>query len=149
MPEPQKPSEKSPLVDPLLGTLEWDDTINWYCGEVQVATASFDLILNADEVPSALLRAKQIVENFEQYRKMIAEYAVEGLLELKNDVWLGEDEKEFSAEEFKAKMTLKTITVESDGDVIFWHHDGDLFWGHSIMVCIDASDNCTDIDIPG
>lgn len=80
---------------------------------------------------------------------MAADYAVDGLLELKNDTWLEDGETELSADEFKAKMVLEAITVEADGDVTFWHHDGGLFWGHSIQVCIDANDKCTSTDIPG
>ena len=31
-------------------------------------------------------------------------------------------------------MTLDAITVYPDGAFDFWHHDGDMFWGHSIQV---------------
>lgn len=152
VPEPKKPSGTPPLVDDLLGTLEWDDNLKWYRGKVRIADASFEVSLNPYEgtdASSALLRAKQIVENYERYRKMAADYAVNGLLELKNDNWLEEGEMELSADQFKTSMKLEEITVEADGDVTFWHHDGDLFWGHSIQVCIDANDKCTGTDIPG
>jgi uncharacterized protein (TIGR03067 family) len=152
VPEPKEPSGTPPLVDDLLGSLEWDDNLNWYRGEVRVANASFDLSLNPGEgtdASGALSRARQIVEDFERYRKMAADYAVDGLLELKNDTWLEEGEEEISADEFKAKMKLEAITVQADGGVTFWHHDGDLFWGHSIQVCIDTNDKCTSTDIPG
>lgn len=152
IPEPKKPSGTPPLVDDLLGTLEWDDNLNWYRCEVRVAGVSFDLSLNPDDgtdASGALSRAKQVVEDFDRYRKMAADYAVDGLLDLKNDTWLEDGEKELSADEFKAKMVLKAITVEADGDVTFWHHDGGLFWGHSIQVCIDTKDKCTSTDIPG
>ena len=152
VPEPKKPSGTPPLVDELLGTLAWDDNLNWYRGEVRAAGASFELSLHPDEgtdASGALSRAKQIVKEYERYRTMAADYAVDGLLGLKNDTWLEDGEKELSADEFKAKMVLEAITVEADGDVTFWHHDGDLFWGHSIQVCIDAMDKCTSTDIPG
>ncbi len=117
-----------------------------------MANTSFDLSLNPEEgtdASSAVSRAKQIVQNFERYRELAADYAVDGLLELKNDTWLQEGEKEVTAEEFKARMQLEEITVEPDGDVTSWHRAGDLFWGHSIQVCIDDEDKCTSTDIPG
>lgn len=152
VPETKQPSGTPPLVDDLLGTLVWDDNLNWYQGEVSVANVSFELSLNPDEgtdASRALARARQIVEDFERYRQMAADYAVDGLLDLKNDAWLDDGENEVSAEAFQAKMTLNAITVEADGAVTFWHHDGDLFRGHSIQVCIDANDKCTGTDIPG
>jgi uncharacterized protein (TIGR03067 family) len=152
IPKSKEPSGTPPLVDDLLGTLEWDDNLNWYHGKVRVAYAWFDLSLNPDEgtdASNALSRAKQIVEDFERYRRMTADYAVDGLLELKNNTWLEEGEEALSANEFRARMKLEAITVEADGAVTFWHHDGDLFWGHSIQVCIDGNDECTSTDIPG
>lgn len=152
LPEQRQPSGTPPLVDDLLGTLEWDDNLNWYSGEVRLANASFNISLNPDagtDASRALARARQIVEDFERYRQLAADYAVDGLLGLKNETWLDESDDEESPETFKAKMTLQAITVEAEGDVTFWHHDGDLFWGHSIQVCMDAGDNCTGTDIPG
>lgn len=152
VPESKQPSGTPPIVDDLLGTLQWDDNLNWYRGEVRVANASFDLSLDPVEetdASGALSRAKQIVEDFERFRKMAADYAVDGLLQLKNDTWLDEAEQQITADEFRARMKLEAISVEADDGVTFWHHDGDLFWGHSIQVCIDASDNCTGTDIPG
>lgn len=152
IPAQRQPSGTPPLVDDLLGTLEWDDNLNWYRGHLKILQFSFDLSLRPDQgtdASNALSRAKQIVRNFDGYRQLAANFAVAGLLDLKNDIWLHEGENEISAGEFIAKMTLEAITVECDGDVAFWHHDGDLFWGHSIQVCIDANDKCTSTDIPG
>lgn len=145
-------AEIPPLKDNLLGTLEWDDNFNWYRGKIYVADTSFDISLSPHEgtdASTALSRAKQIVRAFENYQTMAAEYAVDCLLDLKNDVWLEDGEEAVSADEFKAKMTLEALTIEADGSVTFWHHDGDLFWGHSIEVCVDSNDQCTSADIPG
>lgn len=152
IPEPKQPSETPPLIDGLLGTLAWDDNLNWYRGEVRLANTSFKVSLTPDEgtdASNALSRAKQIIEDLEQYQQMAADYAVHGLLELKNDIWLEEGGEKVSADEFKAKMMLEAITVEADSNVTFWHNDGDLFWGHSIQVCIDENDKCISTDIPG
>ncbi|MBM79439.1 MAG: hypothetical protein CMJ78_02445 [Planctomycetaceae bacterium] len=152
VPEQKQPSGTPPLVDDLIGTLRWDDNLNWYRGQVRVGDVTFEIKLNPDEgidASSALMRVKQIVEDFERYQQLAADYAIDGLLELKNDTWLDEGEEEVSSEFFKAKMTLQAITVEADGEVTFWHHDGGLFFGHSIQVCIDANDKCTNTDIPG
>jgi len=155
VPESRKPSGTPPLIDEVLGTLAWDDNFNWYHGTVREPggrDASIDLSVTpaaGTDVCGALSRAKQIVKDLERYWSMAADYAVAGLLELKNDNWLEDGEAVVSPDEFKAKLTLEAITVEADGDVTFWHHDGGLFWGHSIQVCVDANDKCIGTDIPG
>lgn len=67
VPEPKKPSGTPPLVDDLLGTLAWDDNLNWYRGEVRVAGTSFNVSLNPDDgtdASQALSRAKEFVQYF-------------------------------------------------------------------------------------
>lgn len=43
-----------------------------------------------------------------------------------------------AAEQINSKMKLTSITVEPVGTVTFWHNDGVLFFGHSILVFIDS-----------
>jgi uncharacterized protein (TIGR03067 family) len=152
VPDEQQPSGTPPLVDDLLGTLAWDDNLHWYGGRLTVAGVKFELYVSpADghDVSVSLSRARQVIAEFDRYRRQVADYAVDGLLDTKNDVWLEEDEKPLSPEEFKAKMTLESVSVDSDGALSFYHRDGGLFWGHSIEVCLDAKDNCKSTDIPG
>jgi len=59
----------------------------------------------------------------------VPDYAVEKLLERKNEIWLDEDESEVTHVEFKSRMVLQSITVSPDEEFNFWHDDGDLFWG--------------------
>jgi hypothetical protein len=146
IPAPRQPSGTPPIVDDLLGTLEWDDNLNWYSGQVSLPNISFDLSLDPDEenhVSTALLRAKEIVRNLDRYLQMSGDLAVDRLLELKNDIWLEEGESEISPDEFKTKMTLEAIVVAENANAIFWHDDGGMFLGHSIEICIDANDKCT------
>jgi hypothetical protein len=71
------------------------------------------------------------------------------LLNLKNDNWLDDGEDEVTAEQFIEAMRLESIAVYPDGSFVFWHQDGDLFWGHSIQICGSLSEGLTDADIPG
>jgi uncharacterized protein (TIGR03067 family) len=151
-PETRKPSGTPPLVDDVVGTLEWDDNLHWYSRNVDLGETVFRLTLrpvDGTEVSAALARARVIVQDIEAYRQLAANYAVKGLLGTKNEWWLDEHEAELSADDFKSRMTLRSITVKSDGCVTFWHDDGDMFRGHSIQVDVDANDNCTGTDIPG
>lgn len=155
IPQSQQPSGTPPILDDVLGTLHWDDNLNWYRGEVPLGDKTIDVSLTPDEDGDAAVaraRARDIVTRLAHYKELAANYAVDGLLDLAND-WNENDEdgddSEVTAEEFTSRMTLESITVEADGGVTFWHNDGDLFSGHSIQVSIDANDECTLTNIPG
>ncbi|GAB5542876.1 MAG: hypothetical protein SangKO_026360 [Sandaracinaceae bacterium] len=46
-------------------------------------------------------------------------------------------------------MTLTTLGVGEGGGFSFWHDDGDLFWGHSILIEGDLESGPSGADIPG
>jgi hypothetical protein len=46
-------------------------------------------------------------------------------------------------------LKLESITVYPDDSFEFWHNDGDLFWGHSILVSGSLSEGPTDAEVPG
>ena len=79
----------------------------------------------------------------------VRDYAVSELLELKNDTWLGEGETEFTPATFKAQMKLESISVDPAGGFEFWFNDGDLFWGHTILVSGTLTDGPNDAGIHG
>jgi hypothetical protein len=56
------------------------------------------------------------------------------LLSLKNEAWREEGESPLAAADFIKRMKLESISVLTNGDIEFWHDDGDLFWGHAIEV---------------
>lgn len=152
IPEMSQPSGTPPIQHPVLGELAWNDNLRWYEGTIQFNHRSVRVSVNPDEdgeTENAILRANAIVENAKHYALLIKGYAVDGLLDLKNDSWIGENQSPVSSAQFVDCMVLESITVYSDGRAEFWHQDGGLFLGHSIQVSIDASDICTLTDIPG
>lgn len=150
-PASKQPSGIVPLADPLLGVLPWDDNLNWYSGRLP-AFGSIELSLSPSseqDVSVALGRAHEVVPRLDRYASRAADFAVSNLLDLKNDSWLDEDEEAISAAELKSRMRLESITFDSDGSVTFYHHDGDLFWGHCIQIGMDDKDQFVFADIPG
>jgi hypothetical protein len=61
-------------------------------------------------------------------------HAAAELLPVKNATWLGVGETKVTAAQFKQRMKLQWITVRPNGELAFWHKDGDLFFGHDIEV---------------
>lgn len=147
--ELQKPKT---FDDDQFGTFTFDRRVSWYSASLKWSGDEIDLNLNAedpDEIEPCLKIARDLWAQELSWKTRIEDYAVQELLPLKNDGWLGDDETEFSPEEFKNKMTLQSISIYPGGDIEFWHHDGDLFWSHSIQISGNLSDGPTDADIPG
>jgi hypothetical protein len=134
--------------DPQFGTFTLDRRIGWYEAQTFWGAHSISLHLKPnregddndddddddDGIFGCLICAKALWEGQEEWDREVREYMVNELLDLKNGTWLEEDEAELSAEEFLQRVTLESISIDSEGEFEFWFGDGDLFWGHSIMV---------------
>jgi hypothetical protein len=130
---------------PGLGTLRYEQEYDWYEGKLRIQHLEIAIQLSTDEansVASALKRATNLVGELENYAQLAKEYAAEGLLEIKNETWIDDDDEEpLTPAQFQQRMILESISIDSDGEVSFYHNDGDLFWGHCILVTMDSENN--------
>jgi hypothetical protein len=143
---------RTALDHPSLGHLEYDKRLDWYSTKLALDGESVDLRIHCDGAagePPALSHAARMVGKVKELCRAAKECAVRDLLDLKNDTWLDEDEPEVDAEQFKRLMRLEGIVVYGDGSAEFYHLDGDLFWGHCILVHMDASERFDKADIAG
>jgi hypothetical protein len=135
-----------------LGRLEYNRRVNWFEGRAQWCGQEVKVSLSCSrsEEPTAVLDvASRLFNEQEQWDRRVREYAVEQLLPLKNGSWLDEDEEEISAADFLSKMSLESISLDEEGDLTFWHNDGDLFCGHAIQISGNLADGLKNADIPG
>jgi hypothetical protein len=140
------------LEDAVFGTFELDRRVDWYSATTSWGEVRIELHLaaeSADDIERALATAHALARDRAGWDRRVQEFAVAELLPLKNESWLGEDESEFDAAGFLRRMRLQSITAYPDGSFEYWHEDGDLFWGHSILVRGTLADGPTDADIPG
>lgn len=140
------------IVLPNLGLLRYSNQYDWYEGQINFQQSQISISLNmGDEgVTEALLnKANNLVIRLENYAENAKNYAVERLLKLKNEVWLDDNEEPLTPEQFKTRMVLESINVYPEGDVELYHSDGDLFFGHYILVEMDSSDRFLDAYIAG
>jgi hypothetical protein len=139
-------------VDPLFGSLTFNRSLAWWETTVSWAQQSVALYLAAENVADldiALAVARSLWNDQAGWERRVREYAVQELLDLKNDSWLDDDEQPISSQQFLTRMTLESITVSPDGTFSFTHDDGNLFWGHAIQVSGNLQAGPTDADIPG
>lgn len=146
-----------PLIydDPRFGRFTLDRRVDWFEAEVSWNSAPVRLAISCDssrDSAPGLAVANALWNDAAEWARRVSEFAIEQLLPLKNDCWLdedGEDEQELDDAAFLARMSLQSITIYGDGALEFWHDDGDLFFGHSILVSGTLSGGLTDANIPG
>jgi hypothetical protein len=134
------------------GTLTFDRRVGWWETEQSWADTPVRLSIEADEdgdVASVAKTAEALWRDQSEWDDRLRGKAVEELLALKNENWLGDDEAEVSPDEFKRRMKLEAVTVAPDGETEFWFEDGGLFLGHSIQVSANLADGPRDADIAG
>lgn len=142
-----------------LGTpdaLHYEEGSGCYTGKVELGGVPVTLRLypgEEDDLEPALQRARELLAGFSDYSRPAEAYAVQELLPLKNEHWLedlGDDEEPpLTPEQFTSRMTLDALVFYAEGDVTFYYDDGDMFYGHTIELMMDAGDNFIHADIPG
>jgi hypothetical protein len=74
-------------------------------------------------------------------------YAAEALLDLHNDEW--REDTVLSPVDFVQRLTLESVTFYPDSSVEMAYDDGELFWGHVVIVSAARGPRFTDADIAG
>ena len=147
--ELQKPQTYN---DDQFGTFVFNRRLDWYETTTTWAGKDVQLVIAAEDetkLTKGLRVAVELWENQVTWNQRIQDYAVQELLDLKNDSWLDEDQMPVSNDEFKSRMSLESITIYPDSKFVFWHRDGDLFWGHWIKIAGDLENGLSQADIPG
>jgi len=80
------------------------------------------------------------------------EYAASELTDLAND-WQQEDEAQtaepITADVFAQRIHLSELSIAADGSATPYYDDGDLFWGHVIVIDVEVDGALTDASIAG
>ena len=142
------------LHDETLSRLWYESSLDRYRGASNAVGGIVKFYLHVDgvsEIEPLLARARWLLDDsrWPAYRAAAEEFAVERMLDLKNEAWLKEKERPVSAERFKKLMRLSAIHIDPQCDVTFAYTDGGLFAGHCIEVEMDADDRFLDVGISG
>lgn len=137
------PAPRRPVVqDSFLGDLKYDESVDWYEKRIRSGEVEFQLTISPDEnacVEIPLGKAREFVRNVKSNLAATAMFAAEMLLTLKNETWLQEDESPLTREQFVGRLRLQSISFKSDGSFEYFFEDGDIFWGHCIVVPVDLA----------
>jgi hypothetical protein len=140
------------LEIPGIGLLSYEAAYSWYVVKIDIAKLAVEIRLAVDEdeaIDYSLERCRNLVANITAYAEKAKQYAAERLLELKNETWLDDNETPLTSEQFKDRIILESIVISPEGKLDFYHNDGDIFWGHCVLVSIDKDDQCIEANIAG
>lgn len=133
----------------MLDTLVFNKQLNQFEQNIDILNKKVEIGIDSDNETSAKEVGIKIVnwvtENFIYINEQIAEK----LIKLKNENWLEEGEDEITQEAFVKQINLDSIQVYPDKEFELYYSDGDIFWGHSIVVDIDDQFIIQDINIAG
>lgn len=142
--------------DELLGEFELDKSVKLFVKRISWASEEGNLYFDWDEdkntMESALETAYTLFKDQDEWNKKIRMYASEELVDLAND-WLQDNDEaeidEITNEMFIDSMKLDSISVLPDGNFEVYFFDGDMFWGHSIIVSGNVNGDMFSAEIAG
>lgn len=143
MPEPS-------INDDVLGTLTWDDSLKSYQGEREIAPGQkigVSLSPSEDRLEELLVQARRAYQHLQRQEVALREAAADALLPLHNETW--SEGETIDRDTFVRRITLEGLTVYGDGSAELSYNDGDLFWGHTIVVSLREDGTVEDATIQG
>ena len=135
-----------------INEFQYNSEFNWYESSRQINGIQAKIYVSDKEVKEVEAlnnRLNQAMDWVKNDFELIKKYCADNLLELKNESWADSEEEQVTEEEFKNLLLLESIKIESDGRLELIFQDGDLFWGHLIVVRSDADYKLNYADIEG
>lgn len=123
--------------DRLFGTCSLDKRLDWFEATAEWNERKVSVYLQAptlDALPAVLDQAHALWQEAAKWQARVLDRAIADLLDLKNGAWLQGDEEPVTADEFARRISLQSITIAESGAFDFCFADGELFWGHAILV---------------
>ena len=141
-----------PIIDSLLGTLYWDDELNEYEGELELAGEEVRFIVEPwreGGIDGALAKARAVRADFEGLERQVRGYAERELLPLKNGGWLNENETPLTAAEFQRRLRLERIQISSFQYLSFLYDADEMFADHDVEITLNPQCEFHDASLSG
>ena len=141
---------------PSIGILTYNDKLEWYEGKFSTESQIIEVsIYNAEHDDFDKLLPfvdQQISSKF--YEEVLLKME-STMIELKNDLWLGEDEETgedeppITVDDFRKRVSVSSIVFYEDCTSSIYCNDGDIFWGHTIDISLDEKGEYQDVNLAG
>lgn len=135
-----------------IDNFQYNTELKWYESSLDIKGITTKIYVLDNEIKEKNVLNNQlkkginwVEDNFEE----IKTYCADNLLELKNESWADNEEEQVTEEEFKKLLLLESITIQPSGSLELTFQDGDLFYGHFIVVKTDSEYQLNYADIEG
>ena len=149
---------KPSVIKTPYGILTLDRSLSWFSSDnIKIGEYTVSVALETDEgndntANCALQTFLGVAGRFDAFDRKNKEYAAEKLLSLAND-WLSEKEDadagKLTKEMFIDSVEITELMVSPDGSMTLYYNDGDIFWGHSIEIRVEADGTISNANIAG
>ncbi|MDQ1075407.1 DUF2262 domain-containing protein [Microbacterium sp. SORGH_AS_0969] len=146
-----------------LGEFTLDRSYGWFSGGIEWAGEQISVTLSIDD--DAAEGAETCEGSLARLRALLAEmpdvdarwraFAAEELTDLAND-WQEEDEDDdapapepITRETFAERIRLSELSIAADGSATAYFDDGDLFFGHVILIDVQSDNRLANASIAG
>ena len=123
------------FTDPLCGEFSLNRQFDWFEGEADWAGESCLVYLECDEAGgetagAALAAFRPIYQKAADWDRTFRTFAAGELAGLASD-W---QEKTVTEADFARKISISEFSMDPEGTYTVYYHDGDLFYGHVIVL---------------
>lgn len=117
--------------------------------EGKVVDVTFDPEVAAKNIDGFVQKINLQLNWLTKSKNLVNEVIIRDLLPLKNENWLEENQSAISEEDFINSIHLTSIDFNKNAAFELFFDDGDLFWGHSISVSVNAKREVKEATIAG
>ncbi|NDV95706.1 DUF2262 domain-containing protein [Dysgonomonas sp. 521] len=143
------------LESEVLGMLTYNEEYECYQTETTIDGHMVEITVDLT-YPSELKKNIKKVDKLMSakfYEKALQKMA-KPMSALKNEVWLGEDEDgqeepRISADELLKRIKITAIAFDDECEAEIYCDDGDIFWGHCILISTNARGTYQDATLAG
>ncbi len=139
------------IQDAVFGELEWDDTVDWWRSELEIAPGhSIKVSIFGRDLDAVLETRHALYQRIRDTEPQLRAAIAAMMLELAEE-WRDEDEEPdpITLESFTKRMKLTDILMHSDETAELYYSDDDIFLGHVILANLDANGLIVDATIAG
>lgn len=134
----------------IFSEFQFDSDTKNYDGQIKFNNRDFvDLTISIEtfDKDKVFKLAENVFKKIEELEETYKESIAEDLLTIHNETW--NEESITSKSEFINRIKLEGILFFCDGNAELYYNDGDLFWGHTIVVSINENGQYQDSQIYG
>lgn len=126
------------INDPTLGTLVFNEQLDWYETTIQTATdGEVALSISSDALSASDNDLTPVRGSLPLLLKALPDakaFVAGDLLEIKNSDWLNEDQEPLSQDEFIEELELESLNAHAEQEWQVWFNASEELFGHQILV---------------